>query len=104
MKRTLSMLMLATTLAAPVLSHAQSNSPVTRQQVREELAQLRSAGYTGDTDASYPNQLIAAEQRVAAAQTAQNSGYGPQTSGTTMSGAPAHAQTWAGESNGRIQP
>jgi hypothetical protein len=101
MKRTLSMLMLAATLAAPVLSHAQSNSPVTRQQVGEELAQLRAAGYTGDTDASYPNRLIAAEQRVS---TAQNSGYGPQTSGTTMSRASVHTQAWAGESNGRIQP
>jgi uncharacterized protein DUF4148 len=104
MKRTLAMLMLSATLVAPVLSHAQSNSPVTRQQVTEELAQLRAAGYTGDTDASYPNQLIAAEQRVAAAQTAQNRGYGPGNSGTAMSGAPVHTQAWAGESNGRIQP
>jgi Ni/Co efflux regulator RcnB len=101
MKRTLSMLILAATLAAPVLSHAQSNSPVTRQQVREELAQLRAAGYTGEADTTYPNQLIAAEQRVSAAP---NSGYGPRTSGTTMSGAPAPTQAWAGESNGRIQP
>ena len=104
MKRTLSMLLLAATFARPVLSHAQSNSSVTRQQVTEELAQLRAAGYTGDTDGTYPNQLIAAEQRVAAAQTAQNSGYGPQTSDTTKSGAPAHTLGRAGGSNGHIQP
>jgi Ni/Co efflux regulator RcnB len=101
MKRTLSILMLAAAFAAPVLSHAQSNDPVSRQQVKQELAQLRAAGYTGDTDASYPDRLVAAEQRVAVAQT---SGYGPQTSGTSMSGAPVHTHAWAGESSGRIQP
>jgi Tfp pilus assembly protein PilW len=101
MKRTLSMLLLAAAVAAPVLSQAQSNGPVSRQHLKQELAQLRAAGYTGDTDASYPNRLVAAEQRVA---TDPASGYGPQTSGTAMSGVPAHTQARAGKSNPRLQP
>ncbi|MEX3950804.1 DUF4148 domain-containing protein [Paraburkholderia sp. EG287B] len=79
--------------AAPVLSFAQSNGPVTTEQVRAELVQLEQAGYhVGDGDnASYPADIQAAEARVAA----QNGGssYGGMVSGSSASGAPAAAIT-----------
>lgn len=78
-----------TVLAAPVLSFAQSNGPVTPEQVRADLVQLEQAGYhVGDGDnASYPADIQAAEARVAA----QNggSGYGGMVSGSSASGAPS---------------
>ncbi|MEM5425985.1 MULTISPECIES: DUF4148 domain-containing protein [Paraburkholderia] len=80
-----------TIAAAPVLSLAQSNGPVTTEQVRAELVQLEQAGYhVGDGDnASYPADIQAAEARVAA----QNGGssYGGMVSGSSASGAPAAA-------------
>jgi hypothetical protein len=89
---------LASVLAAPVASFAQSNEPVTRAQVRAELIQLEKAGYNpaSSNDASYPNDIQAAEQRVqaqnpAVAQAADTSGYGPQVRGAAQSGGPAKA-------------
>ena len=76
-------------LCAPVASFAQSNAPVTRAQVRAELAQLAQAGYhAGDGDnARYPEDIQAAEARVAA-QNSAATGYGGSTSGTSASGRP----------------
>nr|WP_175232064.1 DUF4148 domain-containing protein [Paraburkholderia humisilvae] len=78
----------ASALAAPAAAFAQQNSPVTRAQVKAELAQLRAAGYQGDTETSYPVQIQAAEARVAThdAQTAAASSYGPGTAGTSAAG------------------
>ncbi|WP_296659160.1 DUF4148 domain-containing protein [Paraburkholderia sp.] len=69
MNRTLKLAAIAAVLLVPTLSSAQpSNGPVTRAQVREELAQLVRAGYrpTG-RDNKYPADLWAAQARVAAA-------------------------------------
>ncbi|MFC5431708.1 DUF4148 domain-containing protein [Paraburkholderia denitrificans] len=69
MNRILKLAAIAAVLLVPALSPAQpSNGPVTRAQVREELAQLVSAGYrpTG-RDNKYPGDLWAAQARVAAA-------------------------------------
>lgn len=92
---------LAVVLAAPVVSFAQSNQPVTRAQVREQLIQLEKAGYNPATanDYDYPANIQAAEARVAAqnantqAATAQNtaaqtntSGYGPNANGSSQAG------------------
>lgn len=92
---------LAVVLAAPVVSFAQSNEPVTRAQVREQLIQLEKAGYNPATsnDYDYPANIQAAEARVAAQNantqtaTAQNtavqadaSGYGPNTNGSSQVG------------------
>lgn len=79
--------------SAPVASFAQSNAPVTRAQVRAELAQLAQAGYhAGDGDnARYPEDIQAAEARVAAqnsATTGTTTSYGGSTSGTSASGRP----------------
>jgi hypothetical protein len=59
--------------------------------VRAELVQLENAGYRGDDNAHYPNQILAAEARVAAHNgTAQagSSSVGGVVSGSSASGAP----------------
>jgi hypothetical protein len=80
---------LASALAAPVVSFAQeSNAPVTRAQVRAELVQLEQAGYRGDDQAHYPDQIQAAEARVAA-QNGVSSSAGGVVNSSSASGAPA---------------
>jgi hypothetical protein len=85
--------MLVAALAPPVVSFAQqSNAPVTRAQVRAELVQLENVGYRGDDQVHYPDQIQAAEARVAAHNgTAQvgSSSVGGVVSGSSASGAPA---------------
>jgi Domain of unknown function (DUF4148) len=85
-------IVLASTLAAPTFALAQANGPLTRAQVRAELVQLERAGYQpgGGEDAHYPQDIQAAEARVASQQLASG-GYGGTVDGsTTESGAPAH--------------
>ena len=82
---------LASALAAPVVSFAQqSNAPLTRAQVRAELVQLEKAGYNPATANryNYPANIQAAEARVAA-QNDASSGYGGMISGSSASGARA---------------
>lgn len=81
--------LVASALAVPAAAFAQQ-STITRAQVRGELAQLRAAGYRGDTEASYPVEIQAAEARVAAKQAqAATGGYGSGTTGTSAAGAGA---------------
>ncbi|HEY3596074.1 MAG TPA: DUF4148 domain-containing protein [Paraburkholderia sp.] len=92
MKTFISAVVASTLLAAPVVSFAQSaqsNQPLTRAQVRAELVQLEKAGYDPLSDEQdYPNNIQAAEARVAAQKAAQDdtSGYGAQTHGTSQAG------------------
>lgn len=75
----------AAIVAVPALSFAQSQQqPVTRAQVRAELTQLRAAGYDPSDWMHYPENIQAAEARVAADKA--NTAYGPSTSGTSQSG------------------
>jgi Domain of unknown function (DUF4148) len=86
----ISAIIVSAVLAAPVVSFAQSNQPVTRAQVRAELIQLEKAGYNpGAYDPYYPDNLLAAQARV----TAQNgtTSYGPAISGSSQSGNPEGA-------------
>lgn len=87
MNRTLKLVALATALLLPALSFAQQpNGPVTRAQVREELAQLVKAGYKpAGRDNKYPNDLWAAQARAAAANTGRSS----QPGGSAPTMAPA---------------
>jgi hypothetical protein len=74
--------------AAPVIAQAQEPSTrLTRAQVRQELADLASVGYsaTGGEDPSYPAQTQAAMQRLAAKR-AEQSAYGAGESGSSQSG------------------
>ncbi|SDG65680.1 DUF4148 domain-containing protein [Paraburkholderia phenazinium] len=81
---------LAVVLAAPVASFAQSNQPVTRAEVRSQLAQLEKAGYNPAVadNATYPADIQAAEARVAE-RNGSTSGVGGVVSGSSESGAPA---------------
>jgi hypothetical protein len=79
-------------LATPLSCFAQqSNSPVTRAQVRAELLQLETAGYSPAKrdNATYPADIQAAEARVAAGNSsmqATTQGAGGVTSGATQWG------------------
>lgn len=80
----------AASVLAPVASFAQSNSSVTREQVRVELVQLQQAGYEASSrGAHYPDDIQAALQRVharnATAQ-ADTTGYGAAEVGSSQSG------------------
>jgi Domain of unknown function (DUF4148) len=82
---------LASTLAAPTFAFAQANGPLTRAEVRAQLVQLERAGYQagGGQDAHYPQDIQAAEARIASEQLASG-GYGGTVDGSsTESGAPA---------------
>ncbi|MFC6306640.1 DUF4148 domain-containing protein [Paraburkholderia dipogonis] len=84
----------AAALSAPVLSFAQSNGPVTRAEVRSNLVQVERAGYNParSDDASYPADIQAAEAKVAAQSTPQQTtqGYGGVPANSTSSGGPTH--------------
>ncbi|SAK65726.1 DUF4148 domain-containing protein [Caballeronia ptereochthonis] len=83
----------ALAFAAPVASFAQSNQPVTRAQVREEIVQLEKAGYNPGVinDAKYPADIQAAEARVAAQNGTAQSAFGGVTEGAAQSGARVNA-------------
>jgi hypothetical protein len=86
MKSLIQAVVVAAALAAPALSFAQSNAPVTRAQVRADLVQIEKAGYRpGDDETHYPVAVQAAEARVAAHNDA-TSGYGGVASGVSQSG------------------
>jgi Domain of unknown function (DUF4148) len=88
-KSLVSAVTLASALATPAVSFAQSNGPVTRSQVRAEMVQLEKAGYhMGDGHTTYPAEIQAAEAKVAA-QNAAASGYGGVVSGSSEAGRPA---------------
>lgn len=62
---------------------AQSTAGLTRAQVRMELIQLEKAGYNPQgPQENYPQDLMAAEQRVSASQ----SMYGGTPDGTSVAG------------------
>ncbi|WP_028204360.1 DUF4148 domain-containing protein [Paraburkholderia nodosa] len=90
--KALKLLALAALAAAPVLSFAQSNEPVTRAQVRAELVQLQKAGYNPAADETqYPSNIQAALARVEATQVAQqsaSSSYGGVADGSSDASAP----------------
>ena len=90
MKALISAVVLAAAVAAPVAAFAQSSQqPLTRAEVRADLARLEKAGYDPLSDRqNYPNNIQAAEARVHAQDVAQASttGYGVQTNGTSQAG------------------
>jgi hypothetical protein len=89
MKSLIHAVAVAAALIAPVVSFAQSNQPVTRAQVRVELVQLEKAGYTpgGGEDVHYPDDIQAAEAKVAAQNGA--TGVGGVVSSSSDAGRPA---------------
>ncbi|HTI18147.1 MAG TPA: DUF4148 domain-containing protein [Trinickia sp.] len=82
-------LALASALATPVVSFAQSNEPVTRAQVRADLVQLEQVGYhASGGHTTYPVEIQAAEAKVAA-QNGAASGYGGVVAGSSEAERPA---------------
>ncbi|RQS10156.1 DUF4148 domain-containing protein [Burkholderia sp. Bp9002] len=85
-------------LSAPALSFAQQTShPLTRAEVKAELAELVAAGYRPVMDHNtYPAAILAAEQRVrenavaqtgpSAAPAADTTGYGTESRTASESG------------------
>jgi hypothetical protein len=83
----------AGTLAAPVLSFAQSNAPLTRAEVRADLVRVEQAGYNPSVadDATYPADIQAAEARIAAQD-------GPQTGSPAYGGVAQNGSSSSGAS------
>jgi hypothetical protein len=84
-------LVVAAALVFPIASHAQeTSSTLTRAQVRAELVQIEKAGYRpSNNDPHYPDDIQAAEAKVAAANGSPvntDSGVGGVTSETFASG------------------
>jgi hypothetical protein len=101
MKSLIQAVVVAAVLAAPAVSFAQSNAPVTRAQVRAELVQLEKAGYSpSDNDVHYPRDIQAAEARVAAQNEASRSA-GDAVSGSSASGGVAAVVSMAPTDPGR---
>lgn len=95
MKSLIKAVAIAALISTPLAAFAQSNQPVTRAQVREELVQLHKAGYSPlDDRNSYPVHIQAAEARIAAqnANTVQAGGYGSSFNGAYQAGAPVSAR------------
>src|SRR5258707_15437884 len=92
MKSLIYVALVASALAAPVLSFAQeSNGPVTRAEVRADLVRLEQAGYRpGVNDVHYPADIQAAEARVQAQDgtTLNNTAVGGVSDGSSQAGAP----------------
>ncbi|MDN7426406.1 hypothetical protein CFB89_22295 [Burkholderia sp. AU16741] len=91
MKSLIKAVALAALVAAPVVSFAQSNpQPLTRAQVRAELVQLEKAGYNPNDWINYPENIQAAQAKIAAAQNtgvqADATGYGSNPVATSQSG------------------
>ncbi|GLU35007.1 DUF4148 domain-containing protein [Trinickia caryophylli] len=86
------------TLASPVLTFAQSNAPVTRAEVRADLVRIEQAGYNPaiGSDPHYPDDIQAAEAKVAAEQHPVTSDVGGSpANGASGSGMHVHTATRA---------
>lgn len=80
-------LIVAALVSVPVVSFAQAQQPVTRAEVRAELAQLQKAGYNaGGDDAQYPQDLQAALSRIDANQGSAVAAYGGVAKDSSASG------------------
>jgi hypothetical protein len=87
MKSLIKAVAIAAVLAIPAVSFAQSNQPVTRAQVRNELIQLEKAGYN-PADIQAAEAKVQAQNGNAVAQApVADTGYGAATNGSSQSGA-----------------
>jgi hypothetical protein len=91
MKSLIKAVALAVVVVAPVVSFAQSEQPLTRAEVKDQLKQLEAVGYkpAAATDAVYPADIQAAEAKVAAQNAtaqADTTGYGTTANGSSQAG------------------
>jgi hypothetical protein len=90
MSKFLASVALAVTIVPSATAFAQaSQEPITRAQVRAELVELERAGYNPATGADpyYPEDIQAAEAKVAAEHAADGHAVGGVPQGTRESGA-----------------
>jgi hypothetical protein len=85
MKSLIEAVVIAALITAPLAGFAQSNQGMTRAQVRAELVQVEKAGYNPSDWMHYPENIQAAEARVAA-EKGDTSGYGASSNGTSQAG------------------
>ena len=76
---------IAVLIAAPLAAFAQSSEPVTRAEVRAQLVEVEKAGYDPRDWLNYPQNIQAAEARVAA-EKASATGYGASSNGSSQAG------------------
>jgi hypothetical protein len=91
MKSLIRAVSVAVALCAPLVSFAQSNQPLTRDEVRADLARVVNAGYVPGDWIHYPDNLEAAEARVA--MQSDTSGVGANGAGATQLGQRVDAVT-----------
>lgn len=88
---------ISSALLIPALAAAQTNGPMTRDQVRNDLRQVEAAGYNpaAGEDPMYPADIQAAEARAAQknGMGGAETGIGGATSGATQSGHQAEPST-----------
>lgn len=91
MKSLIQSVVIAAAFAAPVAVFAQSNAPVTRDQVKAELVQYEQAAgpRTLGNDPYYPSGAQAAQARVLA-QSGSDQAVGGAHAGSSASGAPVN--------------
>ncbi|MGF6239239.1 MULTISPECIES: DUF4148 domain-containing protein [Paraburkholderia] len=89
MKSFIEAAVIAALIAAPLAAFAQSSQPLTRAEVRADLVQVEKAGYNPNDWIHYPDNIQAAEARVAAekgAAQADATGYGSGSNGSSQAG------------------
>ncbi len=102
MKSLIQSVVIAAALAAPVAVFAQSNAPVTRDQVKAELAQFVEAGgrtHLGN-DPYYPQDAQATQARIVA-QNGNGQAFGGVHTGSSASGSSASGAPVRGDG---VQP
>ncbi|WP_408393100.1 DUF4148 domain-containing protein [Paraburkholderia sediminicola] len=98
MKSLMQVIVTAAAITAPIVAFAQDSAPVTRAQVKGEIAQLEKSGYSPtSSDIDYPSSVMAAEARVGAQDgSAVSTAYGGKVTGSIEVGsraAAAHAKS-----------
>jgi hypothetical protein len=87
MKSLFEAIAIAALITAPLAAFAQStNQPLTRAEVRADLVRVEQAGFDPTDRVHYPQNIQAAEARIAAENAARNSGVGASTNGSSQSG------------------
>ena len=87
MQRIQHALVIATLLGLPLVSHADNVAPLSRAEVRSELIAAEQAGQIPQSKVYYPNAQPDAATVHVADRVMINSTYGPQSSGSSASGA-----------------
>jgi hypothetical protein len=80
---------IAALITAPLAAFAQSSQPLTRAEVRADLVQVEKAGYNPNDWIHYPENIQAAEARVAAEKggaQAETTSYGSGSNGSSQVG------------------